>query len=70
MIFAGEMQAVVEAAGDREQFQVSFAHRADGIRAAVFRQERDGTGGWADAQVEPRREFIERYALDVRNLDI
>ncbi len=28
--------------------------RADGIRVAVFKQMRDGAGGWVDTQVEPR----------------
>lgn len=28
--------------------------RADGIKAAVFRQRRDGAGAWADASVEPK----------------
>lgn len=28
--------------------------RADGIRAAVFRQIRDGTGNWSDAAVDPK----------------
>jgi len=28
--------------------------RADGIRAAVFRQVRDGGGNWADAAVDPK----------------
>jgi hypothetical protein len=28
--------------------------RADGIRAAVFRQVRDMAGGWSDAVVDPR----------------
>jgi hypothetical protein len=26
--------------------------RADGVRAAVFRQKRDAAGGWTDAPVE------------------
>ena len=28
--------------------------RADGVRAAVFRQNRDSTGGWVDAKVEKK----------------
>ena len=28
--------------------------RADGVRAAVFRQRQDGDGGWIDARVEQR----------------
>ncbi len=28
--------------------------RADGVRAAVFRQNRDATGNWADAKVEQK----------------
>ncbi|MFD2263667.1 DUF3576 domain-containing protein [Lacibacterium aquatile] len=28
--------------------------RADGIRAAVFRQTRDGAGNWADSVVDPK----------------
>src|SRR5262245_16000537 len=41
-----------------ERFKVNVyilgrALRADGIRASVFRQQRDGTTGWADAQVAP-----------------
>jgi len=28
--------------------------RADGVRAAVFRQRRDGDGSWIDAPVEPK----------------
>ena len=28
--------------------------RADGVKAAVFRQVRDPTGGWADAPVDPK----------------
>jgi hypothetical protein len=28
--------------------------RADGIKAAVFRQRRDGNGAWTDASVEPK----------------
>jgi len=28
--------------------------RADGVRAAVFRQNRDGTGNWVDAKVEQK----------------
>ncbi len=28
--------------------------RADGVRAAVFRQRRDGQGNWADAAVDPK----------------
>jgi hypothetical protein len=28
--------------------------RADGVRAAVFRQRRDGQGNWADAPVDPK----------------
>ncbi len=27
--------------------------RADGLRAGIFRQVRDGTGNWVDAEVEP-----------------
>jgi hypothetical protein len=28
--------------------------RADGVRAAVFRQDRDATGNWVDAKVEQK----------------
>jgi len=28
--------------------------RADGVRASVFRQRRDGAGGWLDVAVEPK----------------
>ena len=35
--------------------------RADGVRAAVFRQRQDGNGGWIDARVEPRT------AVDLEN---
>jgi hypothetical protein len=35
--------------------------RADGIKAAVFRQRRDATGNWADAAVEART------ATDIEN---
>ena len=31
--------------------------RADGIRAAVFRQRRDGSGNWVDATVEKRTQI-------------
>jgi len=41
-----------------ERFKVNVyilgrALRADGIRASVFRQQHDATGGWVDAQVAP-----------------
>jgi len=41
-----------------ERFKVNVyilgrALRADGLRASVFRQQRDGTTGWVDAQVAP-----------------
>lgn len=41
-----------------ERFKVNVyilgrALRADGIRASVFRQQRDTTAGWMDAQVAP-----------------
>ncbi len=35
--------------------------RADGVRAAVFRQRQDGNGGWIDARVE------QRTAVDLEN---
>jgi len=35
--------------------------RADGVRAAVFRQRQDGDGGWIDARVE------QRTAVDLEN---
>ncbi len=31
--------------------------RADGVRASVFRQLRDGGGGWIDATVEKRTQI-------------
>jgi hypothetical protein len=41
-----------------EQFKVSVyildsALRADALRVSVFRQEKNATGGWADAAVNP-----------------
>ncbi|HET6467809.1 MAG TPA: DUF3576 domain-containing protein [Geminicoccaceae bacterium] len=46
-----------ESPNERLKLQVLIRDRtlrADGLRVSVFRQTRDGEGGWADAPVDPR----------------
>lgn len=46
--------------------------RADGVRATVFRQERDQNGNWVDAEVEPEsnREIEDSILTRARELRI